>query len=79
MKEATGELNITVVIVVAVGFLSVFFFGVLWPSIKGTYIATNRCSDAICGTDRDANNMVTCHYYKNGVKQGDSFKCVWKG
>ncbi len=80
MKEATGELNITVVIVVAVGFLSVFFFGVLWPSIKNTYISTNRCSDAICDKKTLNNGMVTCAYYdKNGNKQGNSFKCVWKG
>lgn len=79
MKEATGELNMTVVIVVAVGILSVFFFGILWPNIKNTFIATNKCSDAICDKRTLNDGMVTCKYYKNGKQQGADFKCVWKG
>ena len=80
MKEATGELNMTVVIVLAVGILSVFFFAVLWPSIKGTFIANNKCSDAVCDPKTLSDGLVTCKYYdKNGNEQGTDFKCVWKG
>lgn len=85
MKEATGELNMTVVIVVTVGFLAVFFFAVLWPSIKTTFIATSKCSDAICTCpNNDCKNipqdsLVDCVYYKNGKQVGQSFKCPWKG
>lgn len=79
MKEATGELNMTVVIVLAVAILSVFFFAILWPSIKNTFIATNKCSDAVCRKTPDSNGMVECFYYKNGRQEGNSFKCPWKG
>lgn len=79
MKEATGEVNMTVVIVIAVATLSVFFFAVLWPSIKNTFIATNKCSDAVCDPKTVSDGMVTCQYYKKGQKVGNDFKCVWKG
>ncbi len=78
MKEATGELNMTVVIVVAVAILSVFFFAILWPSIKNTYIATNKCSDAICSGKPDSNHMVKCAYYDKKGKKTE-LECVWKG
>ena len=58
MKEATGEVNMTVVIVIAVATLSVFFFAVLWPSIKNTFIATNKCSDAVCDPKTLSDGMV---------------------
>ncbi len=79
MKEASGELNMTVVIVVAVGILSVFFFGILWPSIKNTFIATNKCSDAVCDRSSLNNGIVTCRYYRNGQQEGPEFQCPWKG
>ncbi len=79
MKEATGELNMTVVVVLAVGILSVFFFAVLWPSIRSTFIANNKCSDAICDKKTLNNGHVTCEYYVNGKKQGADFQCPWKG
>ncbi len=79
MKEATGELNMTVVIVIAVAILSVFFFAILWPSIKNTFIANNKCSDAICDKNTLQDGMVDCKYYKNGHQEGPDFKCAWKG
>lgn len=80
MKEATGELNMTVVVVIAVGVLAAFFYTTIWPIIKNTYVSTSKCSDAVCNHKTlDSNGMVECEYYKNGVKQGNSFKCVWKG
>ena len=80
MKEATGELNMTVVIVLAVGILSVFFFAILWPSIKNTFIANSKCSDAVCDKSTLNNGIVTCKYYDSeGKQQGSSFTCAWKG
>ena len=69
----------TVVIVLAVAILSVFFFAVLWPNIKNTFIATNKCSDAICDKRTLRDGKVTCKYYKNGRQEGTDFQCVWKG
>ena len=79
MKEATGELNMTVVVVVAVGVLAAFFYTTLWPMIKGSYISSSKCSDAVCDPRTLSDGMVTCNYYKNGRVEGNSFKCVWKG
>lgn len=80
MKETQGELNMTVVIVVTVGILSVFFFAVVWPQIKDKFIATNKCSDAVCGKV-PSNGQVWCRYYdsKTGKQVGGEFQCPWKG
>jgi hypothetical protein len=34
MKAATGELNLTVITIIAIGAVLAFFMGVLWPSIQ---------------------------------------------
>ena len=49
MKEATGELNMTVVTIIAIGAVIAFFW-VMWPNIqntiKGTWSgASQQCPD----------------------------------
>ena len=34
MKAATGELNLTVITLIAIGLVIAFFVGILWPAIK---------------------------------------------
>lgn len=34
MKDAMGELNMTVVTIVAIGAVAAFFMGVMWPNIQ---------------------------------------------
>lgn len=57
MKEATGELNMTVVTVVAIAAVGAFFYAFVWPSIqKG--LANNTCKnlcpgDATIKTEKD--------------------------
>ena len=56
MKEATGELNMTVVAIAAV---AAFFYAFVWPSIK-TSISMNTCNNVCPGGkatsyDPDAN------------------------
>ena len=46
MKEATGELNMTVVTVVAIAAVGAFFYAFVWPGIQRG-IATNTCKN-IC-------------------------------
>ncbi len=85
MKEATGELNMTVIVVTIVAMLSLFFFSVIWPSIRSNFNKNTKCSEAICPCpERDRNTgeciipedgMVECH-----LKNSDeTFMCVWKG
>ena len=48
MKEATGELNMTVVTVVAIAAVGAFFYAFVWPGIK-TSIARSTCENACPG------------------------------
>ncbi len=47
MKEATGELNMTVITVVAIAAIAAFFYVFVWPGIRVS-IANNNCT-AECG------------------------------
>lgn len=48
MKEATGELNMTVVTIIAIGAI-VAFFWFMWPKIKGTITSQwNNISEEDC-------------------------------
>ncbi len=77
MKEASGELNMSVVIIVAIGAMAAFFYFTLWPMIRTNMNQTANCSKAICNSCPSRNcKEVDCHM------KGDTshtFKCVWKG
>ena len=64
MKEATGELNMTVVTVVAIAALMAFFYLVIWPTIKVSLALTTACNTAgQSGTYTQANDdgsSVSC-------------------
>lgn len=81
MKEATGELNMTVVVVLAVGALTAFFYFSVWPMIKNSNNQYTKCTNAVCEKCVSGNcKTVTCRYYdENGNQVGDSFNCVYKG
>ena len=82
MKEATGELNMTVVIVIAVGILAAFFYTVIWPAISNNFHSNANCNDAICECPNNATNCKLANCYlvdENGDKDGDTFQCPWKG
>lgn len=46
MKEATGELNMTVVTVVAIAAVAAFFYAFVWPSIKTNILNSTKCANA---------------------------------
>lgn len=48
MKEATGELNMTVITIVAIAAVAAFFYIFVWPKIQIS-IARNNC-ESECGT-----------------------------
>lgn len=76
MKEATGELNVAVVVAVAIGALSAFFYFILWPMIKANMNATTQCSKAICEKCPSTScKTVSCHL----PNDSNTFECVWKG
>lgn len=73
MKEASGELNAAVIVVVAVGVLSAFFFSVLWPQMRGNHVKNTKCGEAICGKEANSDGMVSCEY------EGVTLMCPFKG
>lgn len=80
MKEASGELNLTVVVVMAVAALMAFFYTLIWPMLRNNLSANTKCQAAVCEKcDTSANPngcaTVTC-WYKDKTKP---FECVWKG
>ena len=74
MREATADLNMTIVVVVAVAGLMAFFSLTIWPMIRGNMRNDENCSDAIC-TGAPVNGMITCHR-KGGTEE---FQCPYKG
>lgn len=68
MKEATGELNMTVVTVVAIAAVAAFFTAFIWPSIKVNILNATKCAsltNCVC-----SGNTCTCSYLdENNAEQ----------
>lgn len=78
MKEATGELNATVIVVIVVAMLVAFFYFTIWPVIENNMNENTRCSQAICNDCDDKNgncHTVSCHL----PGENEPFDCAWKG
>ncbi len=67
MKEATGELNMTVVTVVAIAAVGAFFYAFIWPSIK-LGLMSNTCSN-ICPVAEGDNKA-------KASKDGENYICT---
>lgn len=73
LKEATGELNMTVVTIVAIGVLIAFFYAVIWPGIKSSIALTSACNasngESYDQTDEKSGVHIHCDngtcYYDN--------------
>lgn len=78
MKEATGELQNTIIVVIAIGVLIAFFYYTLWPFIKGNFESKTACEKAICKKCENGNDCktVTCHSKEDPSR---TFECVYKG
>lgn len=84
MKETTGELNMTVIVVIAVAILVAFFYFVIWPNLNANFQANSKCSRAICenpckvgsnSCDDVIGQLVKCK-----IKDSDiEIYCPWKG
>lgn len=59
MKEATGELNMTVVTIIAIGAVIALFWA-MWPTIQKTITNTwNSTAGTTCVTDVNGNMNCT--------------------
>lgn len=61
MKEATGELNMTVITVVAIAAVGLLFTVFVWPNIQANIILNTACS-----------NVSTTGSYSSSESIGDS-------
>lgn len=68
MKDATGELNMTVVTVVAIAAVAAFFYAFVWPSIKQSINSATKCSSAICPASCTTGTCV-CTYYEGSAAE----------
>ena len=77
MKEATGELNLSVVILVGIAGLAAFFYFTIWPMIRNNMNQNTNCAKAVClKCDTGNCQTVDCHMPGDNTNW---FKCVWKG
>ena len=71
MKEATGELNMTVVTVVAIAAVAAFFYAFVWPAIKANISRNTYCAAAY-GCD---SNMKNCTYLDEKGNEKSGLDC----
>lgn len=70
MKEATGELNMTVITVVAIAAVGAFFYAFIWPGIQSS-LAMNNCKN-VCPQDDDT---AKPNVKKEKVDGKDTYVC----
>ena len=72
MKEATGELNMTVVTVVAIAAVGSFFYFFIWPGIQAS-LMKNTCTNICPAAEEDGKVTVSKNSDKTYTcKCGDS-------
>lgn len=86
MKEATGELNMTIIVSISIGILAAFFFGFLWPLINTNFQKTSQCNKAVCDcssvarenieSETGQKNYCRCH---DKTSEDNTFYCPFKG
>lgn len=65
MKDATGELSMTAVAVVAIAAIGVVFTTLIWPQIRTQILRSTYCSQTFnCHCN---NNMCDCYYCENST------------
>lgn len=60
MKEATGELNMTVITVVAIAAVGAFFYAFIWPKVKSSITKSTECTNAVCTSCEQRGNSQVC-------------------
>lgn len=69
MKEATGELNMTVITVVAIAAVGAFFYMFIWPAIQTSIKQSTYCATAY-NCEESGEGQLACEYLdENGNEQ----------
>jgi len=76
MREATGELNMTVITVVIIAALVGLVIAFVIPAIQGSLTASTRCSGAFgCGACNNNQRQCAGYYDQNGNAVNDAIQC----
>lgn len=63
MKDATGELSMTAVAVVAIAAIGVVFSTLIWPNIRTQIMRSTYCAQSFgCGDADGAGGLRECYY-----------------
>ena len=73
MKEASGELSMTAVAVVAIAAVGVVFTTLVWPTIKNSIQQSTKCTSAY-GCNCDDKGNCQC-FYMDDKNQEQSITC----
>lgn len=75
MKEATGELNMTVITVVAIAAVAAFFYAFVWPGIKMNILNSTKCASAY--NCKCTGKSCSCDYIdeKTGLPSATQVTC----
>lgn len=75
MKEATGELNMTVITVVAIAGVAALFTVFVWPMIQNTIKSRTICSYGYgANVTTEEGDEVVCDTLSD---DGKSYTCTW--
>ena len=76
MKEASGELSMTAIAVVAIAAVGTVFVTFVWPSLKGAMVAKTNCQSAYnCGACTNNTKTCTGYYDENGKTKSGNLQC----
>lgn len=77
MKDATGELSMTAVAVVAIAAIGVVFSTLIWPTIKANIMRSTLCSQTITCDCPGGNDLCTCIACSNeDCSESQEVKCT---
>ncbi len=68
MKEASSELSMTAIAVVAIAAIGVVFTTLIWPNLKSTITRNTNCAQKYSCTD-NGNGTSTCKYLDSDNKE----------
>ena len=78
MKEATGELDMTLVVAIIVGLLASFFYFSIWPKIGESQ--NTDCARAVCKKETlNKDGFVRCKVKNQDGTEENDVLCKYKG
>lgn len=75
MKDATGELSMTAVAVVAIAAIAALFSTLIWPTIRQNILRSTYCTSATNCDCQDGESLCTCLYCPNSGGGVDDLTC----